>query len=85
MPKVCNDNCVYLIYSGIPSAYSEKTLDKIMGFYFFALVDGIVQEKVKRIYVEISIANEMTIPLFNKVNNKNGYSSIIIKKPEEIM
>ena len=31
------------------------------------------------------IVNEMTIPLFNKVNNKNGYSSIVIQKPEEIM
>ncbi|MCL2064335.1 MAG: hypothetical protein FWG98_08190 [Candidatus Cloacimonetes bacterium] len=31
------------------------------------------------------IVNEITIPLFNKVNIENGYQIIDIKKPEEIM
>ena len=31
------------------------------------------------------IVNEVTIPLFNKVNIKEGYKSLEIKKPEEIM
>ena len=31
------------------------------------------------------IANEVTIPLFNKVNLKEGYKSLDIKKPEEVM
>ena len=31
------------------------------------------------------IVNEITIPLFHKVNIENGYQPIEIKKPEEIM
>jgi len=31
------------------------------------------------------IANDITIPLFNKVNIEEGYKPIEIKKPEEIM
>ena len=31
------------------------------------------------------IVNENTIPLFNKINIKEGYKPIEIKKPEEIM
>ena len=31
------------------------------------------------------ITNEITIPLFNKVNISEGYTTLKIKKPEEIM